>query len=157
MANPAAAQVPADDAGTAPRRVRKNPAARRAEIVQAARSVFAARGYENTGVADLSDAAQVSKALLYHYFPEGRPAIFAAVTEEVLAELRDRLHQASKLPFSPRRRMEHLLATLFGFFNERPEAYRQLFTQGQGFAQRVHGRPAPSPPASRSPRCSPPS
>jgi AcrR family transcriptional regulator len=129
-AQPVAGGDDAPDTATPHKRIRKNPAARRAEIIGAARAVFARTGYENTGLAEISEAAHVSKALLYHYFPEGRPAIFAAVIEEILGELRDRLALAAKLPFSPKRRMEHLLATLFGFFDERPDAYRQLFTEG---------------------------
>jgi AcrR family transcriptional regulator len=116
---------------TTGKRIRKNPNARRAEIVQAARGVFALVGYESAGLAEISDAAQVSKGLLYHYFPEGRPALFAAVTEEVLAELQARLEHATKVPFGPRRRLEHLLATLFGFFTERPETYRHLFADSR--------------------------
>jgi AcrR family transcriptional regulator len=114
------------------RRVRKSPTARRAEIVDAARAVFATAGYEDAGLAEISDTAQVSKGLLYHYFPEGRPALFAAVTEQLLIELTLRLEHATRVPFSARRRLEHLLATLFGFFTERPEAYRHLFEDGRG-------------------------
>jgi AcrR family transcriptional regulator len=113
------------------RRVRKSPTARRAEIVDAARTVFAASGYEDAGLAEISEVAQVSKGLLYHYFPEGRPALFAAVTEQLLVELGVRLDHATRVPFSARRRLEHLLATLFGFFTERPEAYRHLFEDGR--------------------------
>jgi AcrR family transcriptional regulator len=113
------------------RRVRKSPTARRAEIVDAARTVFAESGYEDAGLADISDVAQVSKGLLYHYFPEGRPALFAAVTEQLLTELGVRLEHATRVPFSARRRLDHLLATLFGFFTERPDAYRHLFEDGR--------------------------
>jgi AcrR family transcriptional regulator len=113
------------------RRVRKSPTARRAEIVRAARTVFAATGYEDAGLAEISEVAQVSKGLLYHYFPEGRPALFAAVTEELLTELGVRLEHAARVPFSARRRLEHLLATLFGYFTEHPEAYRHLFEDGR--------------------------
>jgi AcrR family transcriptional regulator len=122
-------QAPAAPAG--PRRVRKSPNARRAEIVEAAREVFASAGYEDAGLAEISDVAQVSKGLLYHYFPEGRPALFAAVTEQLLIELSVRLEHATRVPFSARRRLDHLLATLFGFFTERPEAYRHLFEDGR--------------------------
>ena len=74
-----------------------------------------------------SPAASVSKGLLYHYFPEGRPQLFVSVMQGLLGEFQQRLRQASKMPFSPRTRMEHLLAALFGFFDENPSAYRLLF------------------------------
>jgi AcrR family transcriptional regulator len=132
LPDPQTASVP-----TGNRRVRKSPTARRAEIVDAARTVFAAAGYEDAGLAEISDVAQVSKGLLYHYFPEGRPALFAAVTEQLLAELGARLEHATRVPFSARRRLEHLLATLFGFFTERPEAYRHLFEDGRASRDRL--------------------
>ncbi len=110
-----------------PKRVRKNPTARRAEIVATAREVFANSGYAESGLAEIATAASVSKGLLYHYFPDGRPQLFVSVMQELLAEFQQRLRQASKVPFSPRTRMEHLLAALFGFFDENPPAYRLLF------------------------------
>jgi AcrR family transcriptional regulator len=111
----------------APKRVRKNPDLRRAEIVATAREVFAATGYAESGLAEIARAASVSKGLLYHYFPEGRPQLFVSVMHGLLAEFQQRLRQASKMPFSPRTRMEHVLAALFGFFDENPSAYRLLF------------------------------
>jgi AcrR family transcriptional regulator len=110
-----------------PKRVRKNPDTRRAEIVATARQVFAATGYAESGLAEIASAASVSKGLLYHYFPDGRPQLFVSVMQGLLAEFKVRLHQASKMPFSPRTRMEQLLAALFGFFDENPAAYRLLF------------------------------
>jgi AcrR family transcriptional regulator len=122
------ATAAADGAGDRPvKRVRKNPNARRAEIVATAREVFATSGYAESGLAEIASAAKVSKGLLYHYFPEGRPQLFVSVMHELLAEFQQRLRQAAKVPFSPRTRMEHLLAALFGFFDENPPAYRLLF------------------------------
>lgn len=109
------------------KRSRKNPAARRAEILSTAREVFASAGYADAGVANVAQAANVSKGLLYHYFPSGRPEIFTGVLEELLAEFQQRLQQAAKVPFSATTRMEHLLGAIFGFFDENPTAYRLLF------------------------------
>ena len=123
----APAQSAAGSDRPTPKRVRKNPNLRRAEIVATAREVFAATGYAESGLAEIANAASVSKGLLYHYFPEGRPQLFVSVMQGLLAEFQQRLRQASKMPFSPRTRMEHLLAALFGFFDENPSAYRLLF------------------------------
>jgi AcrR family transcriptional regulator len=123
----AASARSADNGRPTPKRVRKNPDTRRAEIVATARQVFAATGYAESGLAEIASAANVSKGLLYHYFPEGRPQLFVHVMQGLLAEFQQRLRQASKMPFSPRTRMEHLLAALFGFFDENPAAYRLLF------------------------------
>jgi AcrR family transcriptional regulator len=109
------------------KRVRKRPDTRRAEIVTTARQVFAETGYAEAGLGDVAAAAKVSKALIYHYFPQGRPELFASVLQELLGEFQERLRQAAKVPFSPRTRMEHLLGALFAFFDENPPAYRLLF------------------------------
>jgi AcrR family transcriptional regulator len=112
----------------APRkRVRKDPASRRAELVRAAREVFGRSGYADTGITEIAHEAQVSKALLYHYFPDGRPQLFVAVAEQLLEEFRARVRQAAQVPFSPEKRMEQLLGAIFGFFDNSPEAYRLLF------------------------------
>jgi AcrR family transcriptional regulator len=124
----AKAEAPSKPDKPAPaKRVRKRPDARRAEIIMIARQVFAETGYAEAGLADVAAAAKVSKALVYHYFPQGRPELFASVLQKLLAQFQERLRQAAKVPFSPRTRMEHLLGALFAFFDENPPAYRLLF------------------------------
>jgi AcrR family transcriptional regulator len=119
--------APEPPRGAATKRVRKNPDARRAEIVTAARDVFAERGYASVGLADVAAELGVSKALLYHYFPGGRPQLFVSVVEELRAELQQRLRQAARVPFSVQPRLNHLLGGLFAFFDENPSAHRLLF------------------------------
>ena len=75
----------------------------------------------------MAAAGEVSRGLVYRHFPRGRSDLFLAVTEDLLGELQERLRYAASAPFSQVRRMEHLLAALFAFFQERPDAYRFLF------------------------------
>lgn len=119
--------VAKSEPATKPKRVRKSPATRRTELVHAARVIFAETGYVETGFAEVAAKANVSKALLYHYFPQGRPELFVEVTQALLAEFTERLRHAAKAPFSARTRIEHLLGALFAFFDENPQAYRLLF------------------------------
>lgn len=112
---------------TTRKRVRKSPEVRRAEIVTSARDVFAANGYSGAGLADVATVAQVSKGLLYHYYPDGRPQLFEGVLEDLLDEFLQELRQAAKVPFSARTRMTQVLGAIFGFFNENPAAYRLMF------------------------------
>ncbi|HEX8803977.1 MAG TPA: helix-turn-helix domain-containing protein [Acidimicrobiales bacterium] len=113
--------------GERERAVRLRADDRRAEIVGAARRVFLERGYADVGLAELARAGAVSRASIYRYFPAGRPDLFLAVTEDLVADLHERLRYAASAPFSPAKRMEHLLAALFAFFQEDPAAYRFLF------------------------------
>jgi AcrR family transcriptional regulator len=109
------------------KRVRKRPEARRAELIDTARKMFTESDYTDVGIHDVAAAAAVSKALVYHYFPDGRAELFACVVDDLLAEFKQQLRHAANVPFSARTRMQHLMGTLFGFFDENPAAYRLLF------------------------------
>jgi AcrR family transcriptional regulator len=110
-----------------PKRVRRDPDTRRAEIVEAARVLYLERTYADVGLAEVAAAGSVSRPLLYRYFPAGRSDVFVAVAEALVDELHDRLRHAARAPFSSAKRMEHLLAALFAFFTDNPDAYRLLF------------------------------
>jgi AcrR family transcriptional regulator len=62
------------------------PEARRQQLLDTAREVFAARGYHNTGVADIIEAAGVARGTFYNYF-ESKRAVFQAVLEAMLADI----------------------------------------------------------------------
>ena len=62
------------------------PDDRRALLLDAARSVFAERGYHAAGVADVITAAGVARGTFYNYF-ESKRAIFQAVLEALLEDL----------------------------------------------------------------------
>jgi AcrR family transcriptional regulator len=49
----------------------------RAEIVAAARTCFQEAGYDGTSIRAISRLAGVDPALVYHYFPAGKPELFA--------------------------------------------------------------------------------
>ena len=53
-------------------------AATRSRVLEAARSLFVASGYDETTIADVIEAAAVSKGALYHHF-ESKRAIVEAV------------------------------------------------------------------------------
>lgn len=61
---------------------------RREQLLAVGRRVFAERPYEAVSIDELAQAAEVSKGLLYHYFPDKRAyyaAILRASAEDVLA------------------------------------------------------------------------
>jgi len=77
----------------------------RQRIVQAALELFAARGYYNTGIADILKESGVGRGSLYHYFPSKKELGLAAIDEmtHLLAEegagrhLRSQDHPIDKL------------------------------------------------------------
>jgi AcrR family transcriptional regulator len=68
--------------------------ATRAALVAAARPLFAQRGYADVGTEEIVRAAGVTRGALYHQFADKRE-LFAAVFEQVEAELTRRVGQAA--------------------------------------------------------------
>ena len=66
------------------RRARRPAAERRAQILTAARALFAERGFHATTTRDLATAADINDALIYRYFPD-KQAILAALIDEAIA------------------------------------------------------------------------
>jgi AcrR family transcriptional regulator len=114
---------------TSPKQTRLRPENRRAEIVQAARGVFLGAGYEGAALAEVAAAGEVSRGSIYRYFPTGRADLAAAVIEQIVGELHERLRYAASVPFSAATRMEHLVGALFAYFRDEPDAYRFLFQE----------------------------
>ena len=55
--------------------------ATRRRVLQAAESLFARRGYEATGMADVAERAGVGVGTLYHHFPDKRALLLALVDD----------------------------------------------------------------------------
>lgn len=68
----------------AARRPRRSAAERRQQILAAARTLFAERGFDATTTRDLAAAADINDALIYRYFPD-KQAILAALVDEAIA------------------------------------------------------------------------
>lgn len=119
-------RAPITESAPAPGR-RLRPSDRRAEIIAAARTVFLSTGYDGAGLAEVAEAGNVSRGSIYRYFPNGRSDLFQAVAESLVEELHGQMRYAARMPFSAATRMEHLVAAVFAFFQQNPEAYRLLF------------------------------
>ncbi|MEZ0091732.1 TetR/AcrR family transcriptional regulator [Streptacidiphilus sp. EB129] len=63
-----------DRAGTGGRRERKKAATRQA-IADTALRLFLERGYEQVGVREIAEGADVSVSTLFNYFPQGKEAL----------------------------------------------------------------------------------
>jgi AcrR family transcriptional regulator len=65
-------------------------ASTRAALVDAARRLFAKRGFSSTSLDEIVADASVTKGALYHHF-QGKEDLFAAVYEEVQREVSDQV------------------------------------------------------------------
>jgi AcrR family transcriptional regulator len=108
-------------AGPAYRRMQSDE--RRALLLERATQLFGEHGYDGLSMAQLAREANISKALLYHYFPSKR-RLFEAALAAGAAELRERTQ-----PDPARSPAEQLAATLdafLGWVQERPGAYAKM-------------------------------
>ena len=80
-------------------------------LLHEAAAVFAATGMEKASMAQIARAAQVSKALLYHYYPS-KDALIFAIIETHLAELDAAIAEADRPELPPEDRLRHLVWTV---------------------------------------------
>ncbi len=96
-----AAPIPARGA----RRLSKD--ARREQLVAAAMPIVAAQGFGEFSLDDVAAKADVSRNLLYHYFPRGRPDVVHAVAEAAGHRLTDDWVSDESIPLPERLAMNN--------------------------------------------------
>lgn len=117
---------------------------RRARILEAALSAFAARGYRATAMVEIAAGADVSRAVLYDHF-DSKKALFLAMLGEqnaaFLADVGARISGSG----SAEERMRETIDAIFVFAEHQPDSWRVLFgnaTHGDpeidAVAARVH-------------------
>ena len=108
------------------------PEERKALLIGAAEETFVARGYTQAGLAEVAEIAGVSKTLLYHYFPDGRPELYRRVMDRLAGEVVEAVRSATQVQASPDRRLADAMAALVTWFDEHPDAYRLLILEPWG-------------------------
>ncbi|MEN3270876.1 TetR/AcrR family transcriptional regulator [Pseudonocardia sp.] len=100
--------------------------ARRAQLLLAARDVFAAHGYHAAAMDDIAERAGVSKPVLYQHFP-GKLELYRALLTTYADELVDRVHQAISTTTDNQERVQAAVAAYFDFVAGEGQAYRLVF------------------------------
>lgn len=80
-------------------------------ILDTAAEVFAEQGMEKASMAQVAARAQVSKALLYHYYPSKDALIFAIITTH-LEELDAAIEEADDPALPPDQRLRRLVGAV---------------------------------------------
>ena len=113
------------EAPAAPARtVRLSRSARRAQLLVAAREVFAAQGYHAAAMDDIAERAGVSKPVLYQHFP-GKFALYRALLTTCADDLVERVRDAIGAPSDNPDRVSAAVAAYFDFVAGDGQAYRR--------------------------------
>ena len=107
---------------------------RREQLLARATELFALHGYEGLSMSQLAREAQISKALLYHYFPSKR-RLFEAALEEGAEDLRRRTEPEPGRP--PAEQLSRTLDAFLQWVQERPQAYATLLDSGSSDVREI--------------------
>lgn len=103
------------------------PAAqRREQLLSVARSVLAQRGYHGTTMADIAEAAGVTKPVLYQHFTSKRD-LYRIVLEDIGARLEASIIEGASGATSPRSRSEAGIRSYAKFVEEDEDGFQLLF------------------------------
>jgi AcrR family transcriptional regulator len=106
------------------KRPRLAASARRAQLVDVGRMVFAKRGYEATSVEEIAERAGISKPIVYEHFG-GKEGLYAVIVdrevEHIVASIAEAISSGS-----PRERLERAALAFLGYVQERPEGFAML-------------------------------
>jgi AcrR family transcriptional regulator len=110
--------------------------ARRADLIAAARTIFADRGYHETTVEDITRAAGVAKGTFYLYFQEKRE-IFLAIIRELLDTIKSIGASVSQLapgddPLAFMARSEAAALRLMEIFQDNRPLARLAYRESMG-------------------------
>jgi AcrR family transcriptional regulator len=111
---------------------RLTAAARRAQLIDVGRAVFAKRGYEATSVEDIAEHAKISKPIIYEHFG-GKEGLYAVVVDREMEYVVRRIAEAIATG-SPRERVERAALAFLTYVKDHPD----------GFAVLAHGAPVAS-------------
>jgi AcrR family transcriptional regulator len=103
---------------------RLTAAARRAQLIEVGRTVFAERGYEATSVEEIAARAKVSKPILYDHFG-GKEGLYAVVVDREVEHILGCIVQAVSSG-SPRERIEQATLAYLAYVREHPNGFAIL-------------------------------
>ena len=123
-------------------RKERERAQRRQDIVDAARELAEAEGWESVTTRRLADRIEYSQPVLYSHF-EGKDAIVSAVALEGFGELAAVLHNARERAGSPDAEPRAVARAYLEFARANPALYEAMFTLRIDLTFAQSGTPAP--------------
>ncbi|MCK6681833.1 MAG: TetR/AcrR family transcriptional regulator [Thermoanaerobaculia bacterium] len=118
---------------------RLTAAARRAQLIEVGRAVFAEMGYEATAVEEIAARAGVSKPIVYEHFG-GKEGLYAVVVDREVEYIVTRIVESVSTG-SARERVEQSVLAFLTYVKERPEGFAVLLRDSP-LSKQSHQMPA---------------
>lgn len=93
---------------------------REEQILAAAKTIFAQKGFRRTKVEDIADELKIGKGTIYRYF-EDKKSLFLAVFKQGMSELRRAFKENVEPVTDPRLKFKTAIRTYFSFFDNNRE------------------------------------
>jgi AcrR family transcriptional regulator len=103
---------------------RLSAAARRAQLLEVGRAVFAKRGYEAASVEEIADKAKVSKPIVYEHFG-GKEGLYAVVVDREMDYVVTHIAEAISSG-TPRERLEAAALAFLTYVKDHPDGFAVL-------------------------------
>jgi len=103
---------------------RLSASARRAQLIEVGRAVFAKGGYEGTSVEELARRAKVSKPVIYEHFG-GKEGLYAVVVDREMDYVVRRISDAIS-EGTPRERFERAALAFLTYVKDHPDGFAVL-------------------------------
>jgi AcrR family transcriptional regulator len=103
---------------------RLSASARRTQLLEIARVVFAKHGYEATSVEEIAARAKVSKPIVYEHFG-GKEGIYAVLVDREMEHVVTRI-SAAITSGTPRERVERAALAFLAYVRDEPDGFRVL-------------------------------
>jgi AcrR family transcriptional regulator len=105
--------------------------ARRAQLLDVARAVFAADGYHGAAMEQIASSAGVTKPVLYQHF-ESKKELYLALLHEDMSRLLAQVESTIETTASNRERIHGGIEAYFTFIDENEGSFRLLFRETMG-------------------------
>ncbi|MGH8959666.1 MAG: TetR/AcrR family transcriptional regulator [Jatrophihabitantaceae bacterium] len=105
-------------------RVRMTGRARREQLLDVGRALFAEKGFEATSIEEIASRAGVSKPVVYEHFG-GKEGLYAVVVDREMSDLLERLTSALSAGH-PRKLVEQAALALLTYIEEETDGFRIL-------------------------------
>ena len=98
--------------------------ARRAQLIDVGRIVFAKRGFEAASIEEIADRAKVSRPIIYEHFG-GKEGLYAVVVDREMEYVIRRISEAIATG-TPRQRVEHAALAFLTYVKDHPDGFAIL-------------------------------